>query len=108
MTVRLALAVVSALALWPSAARAHDGNYLWANCDSREDAKQLYCLAYITGVSDAVRIAGSFCPPDNATYGQSKDVVIKYLRDHPEERHYAAAFLVGYALGSVFPCKPKQ
>ncbi len=47
------------------------------------------------------------CIPENVTNGQVSDVVIKYLRDHPEERHILAAILVVKAMAEAFPCKSK-
>jgi hypothetical protein len=35
-------------------------------------------------------------------------VIVKYLRDHPEDRFDSADILVGLALTESFPCKEKQ
>jgi hypothetical protein len=36
--------------------------------------------------------------PEGVSGEQARDVAIKYLRAHPEERHRSAASLVAYAL----------
>jgi hypothetical protein len=42
----------------------------------------------------------------DVTNGQAEDVVGKYLKDHPEERHHMAAALIIKAIAEAFPCKP--
>jgi hypothetical protein len=72
-----------------------------------------YCSGYIHGASDAAQSTvralgkknGPFCLPRDASGSQIVDVVIKYLRDHPEERHYFAADEVTLALVAAFPCQ---
>ncbi|OGA05844.1 MAG: hypothetical protein A2W68_08690 [Betaproteobacteria bacterium RIFCSPLOWO2_02_64_14] len=44
------------------------------------------------------------CLPHYATRQQLADVVTKYLRDNPAERHQPAQFLVLEALATAFPC----
>ena len=39
---------------------------------------------------------------------QLRRVIVKYLRDHPENRFDSADILVGLALTESFPCKEKQ
>jgi hypothetical protein len=73
----------------------------------------VYCHAYIQGASDAVQTTaralhmeyGPFCLPREIQAGQITDVVINYLRTHPEEQHYSAADEVSLALMTTFPCK---
>lgn len=45
------------------------------------------------------------CAPEHSTNGQIKDIVIKYLNDHPEERHQPASFLTWRAVWTVWRCK---
>lgn len=75
------------------------------------------CPTYLVGVSDGFEVmAGSlgqmdekgaklpFCKPKTFTVSQFQRVVTKYLKDHPEELHFGAAFLVFKALSEAFPC----
>lgn len=84
-----------------------DGNELWNQCDKNADSyPHIMCMAYIVGVADVYsnQTANNMCLPKNATEEQLADVVTKYLRQHPEERHYTAQSDVLVALAEAFPC----
>ena len=81
------------------------GNQLLEWCESQAHFQQAFCLGYITGVTDIDSMDGSVfperrrsCVPENVSNGQVSDVVIKYLKDHPEERHLLAAILIVKAM----------
>jgi hypothetical protein len=59
-------------------------------------------FGYVLGAADAS--VGLACLPANVTQGQITDIVLKYLGDHPDRRHYRAASLVREALLESFPC----
>ena len=59
---------------------------------------------YIIGVHDAFDGA-LFCTPQDATKGQVKAVVSKYLRANPEAWNKPAEELIIAALRIAFPCK---
>ena len=103
---RLAFALAAALPLWPGAAMAlMTGNDLWEPCQQATGNGSL-CLAYVAGIAEALELEGKICLSHrNVTYDQVTDIVVKYLRDHPEERHYDAARLFGSVLKNTFPCK---
>jgi hypothetical protein len=89
------------------------GNDLLESCESN-DFKQAFCLGYITGVTDLDGADGSAfperrrsCVAENVSNGQVRDVVVKYLKDHPEERHIQASILIVKAMAQAFPCKAK-
>jgi hypothetical protein len=96
-----------------------DGNTLKQNCAYAEKAEEpngnagyqaFACVAYISGVIDGYQEAEPkypLCYPAQVTVGQMADVVMKFLRDHPEELHKPAGFLVLRAIGVAFPCKNK-
>ena len=46
-----------------------------------------------------------FCIPDGVTLGQERNVIKKYLENHPENRHEAARFISTLAFKEVWPCK---
>ena len=89
------------------------GNKLWESCSKAEEEPCLSgrCINYIRGVTDGIDWSGQshclYCIPENATAGQLKDVVTKWLRDSPQNRHYEAAGLVAQTLSEAFPCPPK-
>jgi Rap1a immunity proteins len=85
------------------------GNKLLEIC--QDDAAQ--CVRYIQGVTDGQLAAitatsrdVAYCIPHESTAVQVKDVVVRFLTDHPELRHRPAAMLVANALANAWPqCK---
>ena len=79
-----------------------------------QKAATIACLNYTSGFMAGV-LAGSIaassdsrpiiCPSEEVTAQQVSAVVLKYLRDHPEDRHESAVALVYIALAHAFPCK---
>ena len=75
----------------------------------------LSCRWYIQGFVDASVIhrapepgmSTTICLPDAPNYDQIIRVVVKYLRDHPEDLHHPRSALMYFALKTAFPC-PKQ
>lgn len=105
--------VLAAALLVPQSGLAADvfltGNKLYSECTSSDNLDQMHCLGYQNGIADVLsghdRVNGfQACLPGNGTVGQVMDVVVKSLRDHPEDRHLAAAVLVAAALAAAFPC----
>jgi hypothetical protein len=82
------------------------GNDLWAACNPGPRPE---CIGYVEAIADALSL-GDFlglqaCMPQTLTSGQAVDVVMKHLRDHPEQRHFGAVSLVALALAQGFPCR---
>lgn len=99
-----ALASLGILMTTASDAQASNGIEIerWCENDSA------VALAYIDGVTDAYATVGppiDYCPPKGATYGEVRDVVCKWVKNHPEERQKAGALLVPVALSKAWPCK---
>ncbi len=64
-------------------------------------------FGYVMGVFDSLE---AFAPnvldrPANITASQVMDVVIKYFKEHPEERHERANVLINRALLEAWPKK---
>lgn len=87
------------------------GNKLYDSCISKNAHLNGYCLGYIIGNIDArnsiqsILGPGLQCVPPGVTQGQVHDIVVKFLKDHPEARHYTGASEVGRAIREAFPCK---
>jgi hypothetical protein len=66
------------------------------------------CTAYALGVIDAINAAHAvpLCIPDKVVGEQVRDLVARWLNDHPERRQGPAAELVFSAISAAFPCKP--
>jgi Rap1a immunity proteins len=82
----------------------YSGNELFETC-KRNPA---VCLGYVSGSFDAIggEWGGRTCPPKEVTNVQIRDVVMKFLTDHSEHRHFSAAALIAIALSVAFPCPP--
>jgi hypothetical protein len=111
---RLMAMAATALALtWlPASARGagSSGNDLWTYCTGTT-FQQGMCLGLVMGIADAMTAPGGIfgrraCFSSEATAGQARDVVKRYLEQQPEQRHYPAVYLVVHALSEAFPCKP--
>jgi len=82
------------------------GNELFDVCNVRaDDQRHLFCVGYVAGESDALNSQGTICTPKDVTVHETVDVILNYLRQHPEQRHMAAPALTGSALVQAFPCK---
>jgi len=74
------------------------------------------CRAFAMGVVDllseataAVGGVGSYlvCLTDEVTANQVRDVVVKFLQEHPAELNYSAAYLASRAVAAAWPCPPQ-
>jgi Ssp1 endopeptidase immunity protein Rap1a len=89
------------------------GNDLLRFCTSDPNsAEQSFCLGYLHGLVDGVMglsvIEGRpqiFDIPSGADILQVRDVVVKFLKENPKDRHLAAVALVFKALTQAFPPK---
>jgi hypothetical protein len=94
------------------------GNDLLRKCQSGTPVEKTFCIGYIIGVIDmvgvvevSVDIDGKrewkhpvVCLPIEAEAGQIRDVIVKYLVDHPERRDQRAAQLIVVTLIETWKC----
>jgi len=104
------------------------GNDLYSNLKSDNSSENLQGYAYLEGVLDSeywylnAKIFRSLSSDLKAeklskfkiphicfgkapvTFGQIKDIVLKYLEAHPEKRHMGAQVLIRFALLEDFAC----
>jgi hypothetical protein len=103
-----------------------DGNQLYSECQSAEEnvrttgdtlefrtsgsGKELVpagmCWGYVLGVMDSIPEGEGFDPDPGVRGSQYVDVVLAYLRNHPERRNLPAYGLIRHALADAFPSKP--
>lgn len=81
----------------------YDGNEVHNHCIADAIYSQGICQGYIVGVWDNSDV-DKVCPAPGARLGQIVDVAKSYLRNHPEERHFAAESLIRHAFETAF-CK---
>jgi hypothetical protein len=84
------------------------GNDLFQACQDTNHATfdSGVCMGFIQGVS-TVANGVFYCPPAGATYGQSIDIVVAGLRNHPEERQRESDSLIIKYLRAAWPCEKK-
>jgi hypothetical protein len=85
-----------------------DGNDLYEQCQGSHPHQSGMCTGYIIAATEGSTSEGNACVPtgEGTIYAsQATDIVIRYLRDHPERRHAPAYSLVGTALSEVWPCR---
>lgn len=98
----------------PAWADSKTGNDLYEACSKPEPpetvdnaAGRIACGNYVSGALDGFRMTKEgqtlLTLPPEVSGVQAQDVVLKYLKDHPEQRHLPAAFLVISALLKAFP-----
>ena len=86
----------------------HSGNFWLARCSEQVTTA---CLSFLHGAQEMhERMASDdykrrlFCPPDGITLGQSRLIVVKYLRENPNLLHLPFVSLVTLGLAKSFPC----
>ena len=110
-------------------AEVHDGNDLLRKCNNVtrifEDgikesettgnmlADASFCSGMMQGMTNTIIFFDTFqvnqsivcLPEDGISNGQAAKVVIKYLKEHPEQLHVVDSGLAFLALMDAFPCK---
>jgi Rap1a immunity proteins len=86
-----------------------DGDTLYYTCREKGDKEadpfsQGACLGTVSGAWDMMRALGYACKVKGVTRAQAKDVVLKYLEDHPEKRHGPAVLNIILAMEAGFDC----
>ena len=112
-----AAAWVAAAMAMPSPAMAEaevrTGNGLLDVCSAEKDVFKIgLCFGFLDAFTDTLGlgagIGGSgktgICWPEASTKGQTRDVVVAYLRAHPSTRHAVAVGLTYAALAEAWGC----
>ncbi len=128
-TIGLLVLIVLSLPAW-CIGDDRNGNNLLSECGavltSVDDAQSFdasqsktfdvgFCLGLMQGMLHMnqfyeyqLKGAALFCQPDGTTTGQAARIVVKYLRDHPEELHIRDRLLAYMALRTAFPCANRK
>jgi Rap1a immunity proteins len=119
MMMRTRAAAVLLIAAASPAAAYDTGNEFYTQCSNL--SYQPYCLGFVIGVASGFNTGLQLdpsnpveaqvrkdelgiCAPDNAMAGQFLDLVMQFLRDHPERRHWSATILIIGTLRTYWPC----
>jgi hypothetical protein len=96
--------------------RAHDndqnsGIHWLRKCTSPEANGQIECAIYVRAMVEYDELHGKtleqkrfICPGKDVTLGQSREVVLKFLRANPQELQLPFVLLAHLALATAFPC----
>jgi hypothetical protein len=106
----------AAMLLTPSAliaqGRPDTGNTLLTDCKNDDVTwSDGFCAGTIKGVVAGMYLASTlhsqkapWCARDSVTNGQTRDVVVAWLRAHPSERDLPTAIVIARAMKDAFPC----
>ena len=98
----IAVAISMVLGAVPASAEFYTGNKYYERCLNKRDD---FCTGFLMGVIDALEDLKFMCVPEGVSGFQALDIVMKYMREKPQERHGAAADIAFKALKAVYPCK---
>jgi hypothetical protein len=85
---------------------------LLMDCTSSDAGTRVACLSYLSGFFDGSEMQSALtdsrliCWPDDGVSGfQLKQIVVKWLQDHPKDLNQRARIQVMLAFKDAFPCK---
>ena len=89
------------------------GNKLLAICQFPAIYELSDCIAYVAGSADQAKLhvqgqPQRFCMPEGVSLGQQRDIVLGYLKQHPEKRQQPSGALIWQAMAEAFPCSRQK
>lgn len=106
MKTAVLIALLALFAVPRASAQARTGTELLTMCDSNDLQEQNACMFYLGGVLQGVTLAGSsdyFNAPSDVTLTQCRLIVVKYLKEHPNQLHRSGVALVVRSFHDAFP-----
>ena len=96
---------------WAASDDHKSGRHWLRQCTSPEANGQIECAIYVRALVEYDELRGTtlehkrfICPPKGVTIGQSREVVLKYLRAKPQDLHLPFVLLAHRGLEAAFPC----
>jgi hypothetical protein len=82
------------------------GIQLYQFCQAKDPKCELFLGVIVPGLNkyQSDRNLKTFCLPTPFTMLQARLVIDKYMREHPEQLHVPADWVVALALATAFPC----
>ncbi len=87
------------------------GTHWFRKCTSPEANGQIECAIYVRAIVEYDELRGTLlkearfiCPEKGLTIGRSREIVLQYLRDHPQDLNLPFALLAHQGLAAAFPC----
>jgi hypothetical protein len=89
------------------------GDDFLAGCQYDNNHPPDVCLAYVAGVVGTLALNWAdsgqrVCIPNSATVRTTLDLVLQYVKDHPEKREQKTIFLVAQATIQKYVCEPPK
>jgi Rap1a immunity proteins len=104
-TLRRSLLALATIALIAPARASITGNQLYNFCrDNNADFDDGTCFGFVSGLFEVADELHLVCVPMTATPRQIRDVVLRFLERHPDNRHESARGLVLAAIQTAYPC----
>jgi hypothetical protein len=101
-------------AAWAHSDEQKSGTHWLRKCTSPEANGQIECAIYVRAIVEYDELRGTLlkearfiCPEKGLTIGRSREIVLQYLRTHPEDLKLPFAFLAHQGLAMAFPCAPE-
>lgn len=107
----LFVGLVLSQAVWAQGSDHNSGRHWLRKCTSPEANGQIECAIYVRALVEYDELRGTtleqkrfICPQKGVTIGQSREVVLKYLRAKPQDLHLPFVLLAHTGLAAAFPC----
>ena len=101
-------------AAWGHSDEQKSGTHWLRKCTSPEANGQIECAIYVRAIVEYDELRGTLlkearfiCPEKGLTIGRSREIVLQYLRTHPEDLKLPFALLAHQGLAMAFPCAPE-
>jgi hypothetical protein len=109
----LAAAAIAGAALGHSDEQ-KSGTHWLRKCTSPEANGQIECAIYVRAIVEYDELRGTLmkearfiCPETGLTVGRSHEIVLQYLRAHPQDLKLPFVLLAHQGLAAAFPCAPE-
>jgi Rap1a immunity proteins len=107
----LLVAAAFAGAAWAHSDEQKSGTHWLRKCTSPEVNGQIECAIYVRAIVEYDEMRGTLlkearfiCPEQGLTIGQSREIVLQYLRAHPQDLKLPFVLLAHQGLAAAFPC----
>jgi Rap1a immunity proteins len=111
--VGLVAAAAIPAALWGHSDEHKSGTHWLRKCTSPEANGQIECAIYVRAIVEYDELRGTLlkearliCPEKGLTIGRSREIVLQYLRAHPQDLKLPFVLLAHQGLAAAFPCAP--
>ncbi len=107
----LVIGLIFSQASWAHGNDQKSGTHWLRQCTSPEANGQIECAIYVRALVEydelrakALQQKRFICPEKGVTIGQSREVVLQYLRANPQDLHLPFVLLAHRGLAAAFPC----